>query len=108
MVREHQRALGLRRRLSPVLDENRKAIVRLYSTGAIFTREGASAGRELLLAQQNLLKARSLLERLTSQGDVPAPRSQEQLEAVYMELEQLIDKSTKLTERTGQFLARLR
>ena len=90
-----------------VLDANRRAIGRLYTTGALFSRPGARAGRDLLLAQQHLLKVVQLLHRLRDEGDVPAPRRPTEIAAVYEELDALLDRTSALTARTGTYLARL-
>ena len=95
-------------KISAVLDANKRAIGRLYSTGAMFSRQGCKAGRDLLMAHQHLLKVMTLLERLADEGDLPAPRNPEQADAVYRELDSLLDRTSELTGRTGQYLAKLR
>lgn len=107
-VRAARRLAHYRFRIAQVLDSNRRAIGRLYTTGALFTRQGARVGRDLLLAHQHLLRVVSLLNRLSDSGDVPAPRRPEEVGAVFEELDLLLDRTTELTSRTGQFLARLR
>ncbi|MHB8879588.1 MAG: hypothetical protein ACYC8T_38330, partial [Myxococcaceae bacterium] len=91
-----------------VLDSNRKAIGRLYTSGALFSRQGARAGRDLLLAHQHLLKVVSLLNRLGDAGEVPSPRQPAEIDAVYRELDLLLERTGELTDRTGHYLARLR
>jgi hypothetical protein len=91
-------------KISDVIDSNRRAIGQLYSTGALFSRTGCRAGRDLLLAHQHLLKVMTLLERLADRGDVPAPKN---ADAVYRELDSLLDRTSELTVRTGQYLSRL-
>lgn len=90
-----------------VLDANRRAIGRLYASGALFSRPGAKAGRDLLLAHQNLLKVVQLLHRLRDEGDVPAPRRPTEIAAVYEELDTLLDRTSALTSRTGNYLEAL-
>ena len=107
-VRAHRRLSAYQDKIALVLDSNRCAIGRLYTTGALFSRQGARAGRDLLLAHQHLLKVVSLLNRLSSSGDVPAPRRPTEVNAVFRELDLLLDRTSELTSRTGHYLARLR
>ena len=107
-ARAERRLLVYRRKIDGVLDSNRKAIGRLYTSGALFSRQGSRAGRDLLLAHQHLLKVVSLLNRLTDTGEVPAPRKPEEIEAIYRELDGLLERTGELTNRTGNFLTRLR
>ncbi len=107
-VRAQRRLATYQAKISAVLDSNRRAIGRLYATGALFTRQGARAGRDLLLAHQHLLKVVSLLGRLSHSGAAPAPRRPTEVNAVYRELDALLDRTSELTSRTGHFLARLR
>lgn len=107
-LRARHRLATWRRKIDVVVDSNRRAIGRLYSTGALFSAEGARIGRDLLLAHQNLLKVRKLLERLADDGVVPAPRRPIDAEAVYRELGALLDRTSTLTHRTGHYLSRLR
>ena len=107
-VRARRRLSTYQAKISNVLDSNRRAIGRLYTTGALFSRQGARAGRDLLLAHQHLLKVVSLLNRLADAGDVPAPRKPREVIALYRELDALLDRTSELTHRTGSYLARLR
>lgn len=103
-VRAKRRLEDYRRRITHVMETNRTAVGRLYHTGALFTREGARAGRDLLLAHQHLLRVMGLLNRLTQRGDVPAPRHPDAVDAVYGELDALLQRTGELTTRTGEFL----
>jgi hypothetical protein len=101
------------RRIRAVLDANRRALGRLFSTGLLFTRQGSRAGRDLLLAHQHLLKVVDLLGQLSDWGDIGAapelrepPRGAE-IEALYEELDSLLERTNQLTTRTGDFLATL-
>ncbi len=105
--RSGRRLSTYRRKIAAVLDSNRKAIGRLYTSGALFSRQGTRAGRDLLLAHQHLLKVVSLLNRLGDGGVVPAPRRPEEINAVYRELDVLLERTGELTHRTGHYLARL-
>jgi hypothetical protein len=106
-VRAQRRLFAYQDKIATVLDSNRSAIGRLYTTGALFSRQGARAGRDLLLAHQHLLRVVALLNRLCDQGEVPAPRRENEVNAVYRELDLLLDRTTELTSRTGHYLARL-
>ena len=106
--RAQRRLDAYREQISSVLSSNRRAIAHLYTTGALFTRQGSRAGRDLLLAHQHLLKVASLLEQLSNTGDVPAPRRPRETNALYRELDLLLDRTSALTRRTGHYLARLR
>lgn len=107
-AKAQRRLAGYREKIAFVIDSNRQAIGRLYTTGALFSRQGARAGRDLLLAHQHLLKVVSLLERLSDTGNVPAPRKPREIDAVYRELDLLLERTGELTARTGNYLARLR
>jgi len=107
-VLAHRRLSAYQEKIATVLESNKHAVGRLYTTGALFSRQGCKAGRDLLMAHQHLLKVMSLLERLANKGDVPAPKNAEQADEVYRELDSLLDRSSELTSRTGQYLARLR
>jgi hypothetical protein len=106
--RSEQRLVSYRRRIDSVLDSNRQAVGRLYHTGALFSRQGARAGRDLLLAHQHLLKVVSLLNRLEDKDQVPAPRQPAEIEAIYRELDLLLERTGELTQRTESYIERLR
>lgn len=89
-----------------VVDTNRRALTRLFANGVIFTRQGARAGRDLLLAHQHLLKVLDVLGQLSDLGEPKAPRRAE-VEALYEELDGLLERTSHLTNRSGGFLATL-
>jgi hypothetical protein len=101
-IRALRRIALYQEKIGRVADANRRAIGRLHSTGALFTAEGTRAGRDLLLAHQHLLKVMALLSELAAR--VGAPRRGG---AVYRELDHLLVRTSKLTRRTGSYLARL-
>jgi hypothetical protein len=107
-ARLRQRLVDTRGRLERALESNRRAIGTLYTSGTLFTKEGTRAGRELLSAHEHLLRASSLLLRLSHEGDVPAPRRPEQVEALFQELETLMERTSALTDETSQLLTELR
>jgi hypothetical protein len=107
-VRTLRRVAAYQRKIAHVLDSNRRAIARLFSTGALFSRQGARVGRDLLLAHQHMLRVVALLHKLSQGGQATARRPGPEAEAVFDELDQLLDRTTILTHRTGDYLARLR
>lgn len=99
-ARLERRLKTYRARLDRVLGSNRRAIGKLYTSGLLFTKDGTRAGRDLLLAHQHLLKVITLLDRLAHQGDVPPPRKPSEVEAIFEELDLLLERTSELTERT--------
>lgn len=97
-----------RARLDKVLGSNRRAVGKLYVTGLLFTKDGTRAGRDLLLAHQHLLKVLTLLDRLGHQGDVPPPRTPSEVEAVFAELDLLLERTAELTTRTIELFESLK
>jgi hypothetical protein len=93
-----------RERLEQVLQANRRAVGSLYASGALFSRGGARAGRDLLLAHEHLLKVLALLDHLDHAGDVPAPRKAEAVAKVFVELETLLQRTGELGEHTASLL----
>lgn len=106
-ARLSRRVETYRGRLDRVLKANKKAITRLFATGMLFTRHGTRAGRDLLLAHEHLLRVVSLLDRLQNEGDVPAPRKAEDVDAIFKELEELLDRTSELTASTADLLEEL-
>jgi hypothetical protein len=90
-----------------VLKANKRAVTRLFSTGMLFTRHGTRAGRDLLLAHEHLLRVMTLLDRLANEGDVPPPRREAEVDAIFIELDTLLDRTGDLTEQTAQLLEEL-
>lgn len=97
-----------RDRLGKVLAANKRVVGRLYVSGLLFTRQGTRAGRDLLLAHQHLLRVVTLLDRLSHEGDIPAPRKQSEVDAIFVELDLLLQRTGELTERTGQIFEQLK
>ena len=48
-----------------------------------------------------------LIDRLQNEGDVPAPRKPEEVDAIFAELEQLLDRTSELTAHTAELLEEL-
>lgn len=62
-VRERRRFEDCRGRVRAVLGEHRDALTALFESGLMFTRHGTRIGRELLQAQQKLLRVHDELSR---------------------------------------------
>lgn len=103
-ARLERRVTAYQARLDRVLKANKRAITRLFATGLLFTKHGTRAGRDLLLAHEHLLRVVALLGRLTNAGDVPPPRKAEEIDAIFTELDGLLDRTGELTEHTAQLL----
>lgn len=103
-LRLSRRLATYRARLDRVLKANKRAITRLFGTGLLFTRNGTRAGRDLLLAHEHLLRVLGLLDRLENAGDVPPPRRADEIDAVFTELDALLERTAELTDSTAQLL----
>lgn len=90
-------------RCHAVDEVNRKALGRLFQTGVIFTRQGARLGRDLLLAQQHILRVSDLLARI---GDLPEDAPEADATSLYEEAQALLARTAELTARCGLVLAR--
>lgn len=97
-----------REKLNRGLTFNRRAISKLYLTGMLFTKAGTRAGRDLLTAHEHLLRVVSLLDRMEHVGDVPAPASEREINAVFAELDTLLAQTETLNDRTGEVLAAMK
>jgi hypothetical protein len=106
-VRARSRHEVYQDRLTQVLADNKRAVGRLYSTGMMFSKEGTRAARDLLLAHQHLLRVVTLLDRLAHEGDVPAPLTNEGMDEVYAELENLFARTDELRQKTQDLLKTL-
>lgn len=106
-ARLFRRVQGYSVRLERVLKANKRAVTRLFSTGLMFTKHGTRAGRDLLLAHEHLLRVVGLIDRLGNEGDVPAPRRAQEIDAIFFELDELLDRTSELTEQTAKLLEEL-
>jgi hypothetical protein len=106
-ARRSRKLATYRERLERVLATNRHAVTRLFTSGTLFTRSGARAGRDLLLAHEYLLRASALLHRLAHTGDVPAPRRLSEVDAIFAELSLLLERTDELTRQTNELLDEL-
>ncbi len=103
-----RRLTTYRDRLDRVIRSNRRAIGKLYATGSLFTKMGARAGRDLLTAHEHLLRVVTLLDRMGDEGDVPAPRSAKEVDAIFTELDTLLDRTGELSAQTSELLGELK
>jgi hypothetical protein len=106
-ARHSRRLSTYRARLERVLKANRRALEKLFATGALFTRQGTRAGRDLLLAHEHLLRVLVLLDRLGHEGDIPAPRREEAVAKVFGELDTLLQRTGELGAHTASLLGEL-
>lgn len=106
-ARLSRRVQGYSVRLDRVLKANKRAVTRLFSTGLMFTKHGTRAGRDLLLAHEHLLRVVGLIDRLGNEGDVPAPRRAQEIDAIFFELDELLERTSELTEQTAKLLEEL-
>jgi hypothetical protein len=107
VVRARTRLEAYQEAIAGVLASNRRTIGRLHASGALFSRQGARAGRDLLLAHQHLLRVVALLQRLTGRARAGQPRAVASTGRAYRELERLLERTSSLTERTGSYLGRI-
>lgn len=107
-ARMARRLQAYRERLDRVLKHNRRALGRLYTTGTLFTKVGTRAGRDLLLAHEHLLRVVSLLDQLSHQGAVPPPRKPADVDAIFAELDTLLERTATLTAQTNELLGELK
>jgi len=108
-ARDHRRLRDYQGRLRVVMETNRKALSKLFQSGLIFSRSGARLGRDLLLAHQHLLKVGDLLSRL---GELPSrggrERRDREAEALYVQVQALLARTSELSARSDGLLARER
>jgi hypothetical protein len=98
-VRRAQERALTERRVRRVLEENRAALRRLFSSGLIFTQKGSRAGRDLLGAQLALLKLIDLLSR-TAEHDFRSAASR----LILAQLEAQLIRTAQLNARAGDYV----
>jgi hypothetical protein len=106
-VRRERRLELYRARVADRMAANRVALETLYQGGTLFSPQGTQMGRALLKARQLLQRAMSLVELLSGEGVVPAPRLPERIEELYEELDTLFSRSDVLSGRDEASVARL-
>lgn len=109
-ARDERRLRDHQARLRTVLDTNRKALGRLFQTDLIFSRAGLRLGRDLLLGRQHLLRALDLLARLDDLGRAgrAGGHRDPEVEALYLQVQSLLVKTSELSARSEGLLARQR
>jgi len=107
-ARDDRRLRDHQARLRAVLETNRKALSRLFQSGLLFTRSGARLGRDLLLAHQHLLRAGDLLARLADLGAAARGARDSEAEALYLQVQALLARTSELSARSDGLLARER
>jgi hypothetical protein len=90
-----------------VLASNRRTLDQLHASGALFSRAGARAGRNLLLAHQNLLRIVALLQELVAQSTRGDRAALSRSESAVRALDRLLVRTSALTERTDTTLGKL-
>jgi hypothetical protein len=102
-ARDARRLRDLAARCHAVDELNRRSLAQLFQSGLVYTRQGARLGRDLLLAQQHLLRASDLLARI---AELPATAPGGDAAALYDEAQALLSRIAELTARSGVVLAR--
>ena len=102
-ARDARRVRELQARCLAVDEVNRKSLARLFQSGLLYTRQGARLGRDLLLAQQHLLRVGDLLARI---AELPEGSTDGDAAALYEEASALLARTADLTARSGLVLAR--
>ena len=106
IARDDRRLRDYQSRLGTVQETNRKALARLFQSGVIFSRAGSRLGRDLLLAHQHLIKVADLLGRL-AELERGLGRDSE-AEALYVQVQSLLARTSELSARSDGLLARER
>jgi len=102
-ARDARRVRELQARCRAVDEVNRKSLARLFQSGLVYTRQGARLGRDLLLAQQHILRVSDLLARI---AELPDGSEDGEAAALYDDAQALLVRTTELTARSGLVLAR--
>jgi phosphate uptake regulator len=102
-ARDARRVRELQARCLAVDEVNRKSLARLFQSGLLYTRQGARLGRDLLLAQQHLLRVGDLLAQI---AELPDASADGEAAALYEEARALLARTAELTARSGLVLAR--
>ena len=102
-ARDARRVRELQTRCHSVDEVNRKSLARLFQSGLVYTRQGARLGRDLLLAQQHLLRVADLLAQI---AELPDDSADGEAEALYEDAKSLLVRTAELTARSGLVLAR--
>ena len=101
-VRDGRRRRELQLRLRATVERNKRAIAKLFQSGAVYTRSGARLGRELLLAHQHLLKVGDLLARIEEGGG----GDEAEVGALERQVVAVLERTRELYARSDGLLAR--
>jgi hypothetical protein len=101
-ARDARRLRDVQHRSAQVLDANKRALARLFQSGAIYSRAGARLARELLSAHQGLMRATDLLAKLGQRQAAEARVADE----VYEEIQALLARTAALGARSEGIVAR--
>ncbi len=99
-VRKAQQRELTERRVRRILEENRAALRRLFTSGLIFSQKGSRAGRDLLGAHLALLKLIDLCSRTLDEGQGTRAAKE-----ILSQLEAQLARTASLTARTGEYIA---
>src|SRR5262245_37814206 len=92
-------------KIQAVLESSRRALNRLFSTNLLYSHQGTRAGRDLLLVHQKMVKVQDALRRIEAGSATGGPQ---ETEALFGELDGLIEKTYEITDRTGKILGATR
>jgi hypothetical protein len=107
VIRAQSRLSAYQEAIGAVLAANRRTFGRLHESGTLFSRDGARAGRDLLLAHQHLLRVVALMQRLSARAHLRGRAALKRFELATRELDRLLQRSSTLAERTGTRLGRI-
>ncbi len=103
--RERRRLRAYRDRAHALLDANKRAVARLFTTGTLYTKHGARAGRELLGTYQHLLKITEVLGKLAELEAATGTVRGREARRLLGELDGLVRKSKLLSTHADDLLA---
>ena len=99
LVREARLMGTYRVQAKRALSRNREALEHLFHTGDVFDPAGSFEAEGLLETRRHLQRLVMVLDELSGEGPVPAPRSEERVKALFSELEELVSKMDRMAER---------
>lgn len=103
--RERRRLRAYRDRARSLLDANKRALTKLFTSGTLYTRHGARAGRELLGTYQHLLRVDEVLARLADLESAQGTMKSREARRLLTELDALVKRSKLLSSHADDLLA---
>ncbi|MGC4122875.1 MAG: hypothetical protein QM765_51570 [Myxococcales bacterium] len=103
--RERRKLRAYRARARSLLEANKRALTKLFTTGTLYTRHGARAGRELLGTYQHLLRVDDVLARLADLESTQGTMKSREARRLLAELESLVKRSKLLSAHADDLLA---